>query len=228
MRKLVLFDIDGTLVDCGPQVRPLFAAALVEVFGTAGAIDDYDFAGKTDPGIALDLLTTAGFPADAVRAGLPRLRASYLDRLAGALDRQRMRLLPGVPEIVPQLARRADVVLALLTGNWEPGARTKLGRVDLNGFFPFGAFGCDGFAREELPPVAWERAFRATGTRFRPEETLIVGDSLNDVACARAHGIPVLAVATGHTPAAALAAAGADWVVPDLLTAGELVSLFAE
>ena len=225
MRQLVLFDIDGTLVDCGPQVRPLFEAALVEVFGTAGAIDSYDFAGKTDPGIALELLTEAGVPAAAVTVGLPRLRASYLERLAGALDRTGMRLLPGVSDLLPRLARRDDVVLALLTGNWEPGARTKLSRFDLNDFFPFGAFGCDGTDRAELPPVAWERAFRATGQRFRPAETLIVGDSLNDVACAQAHGIPVLAVATGRTPAAALAAAGADWVVPDLPAAGEVVSL---
>jgi len=128
-----------------------------------------------------------------------------------------MRLLPGVQAVLERLAERPEVSLALLTGNWEPGARIKLSHFDLNGFFPFGAFGCDSADRCELPPVALERAYLATGHRFRPAETLIVGDSLNDVACGQANGIPVLAVATGHTPAAALAAAGADWVVPDLL-----------
>ncbi len=228
MRTLILFDIDGTLLDCGPQVRPLFEAAMLATFGTAGALGAVDFAGKTDPGIALEALTAAGIPREVVTAGLPSFKASYLGRLAESLDRNGIRLLPGLPAILTRLERRSDVVLALLTGNWEPGARSKLAHFDLNAFFPFGAFGCDGVDRAELPPVAFERAFEATGHRFRPDETLIVGDSLNDIVCGHAHGIPVLAVATGHTPAAKLAAAGADWVIPDLLAAGEAVALFAD
>jgi len=223
MRRLILFDIDGTLVLCGPQGRILFETALIEAFGTAGNLAAVDFAGKTDPGIALEALTGAGFTPEAVLAGLPRARASYLARIAAGFDRAQMRLLPGVREVLERLAERPEVCLALLTGNWEPGARIKLSHFDLNGFFPFGAFGCDHTDRCLLPPVALERAYLATGHRFRPEETLIVGDSLNDVACGRANGIPVLAVATGHTPAAALAAAGADWVVPELLAAPLLV-----
>ena len=226
MAKLILFDIDGTLVDCGPQVRPIFGGSLIDIFGTAGAIDRYDFAGKTDAGITFDLLLPEGIARATIEEGLPRLKALYLARLAESLDHRRMRLLPEVEALLPRLAERTEVVLALLTGNWEAGARTKLSPFDLNRFFPFGAFGCDGIDRCELPPVALERAFRATGRRFLPEETLIVGDSLNDVACAQAHGIPVLAVATGRTPAATLAAAGADWVVPDL-SAGEAVALLA-
>ena len=222
--KLVLFDIDGTLLDCGPQVRPLFASALVEVFGTAGDVDGYDFAGRTDPRIVLDLVTAAGVPEPEAREKLPRMRELYLDRLSRALDRRGMRLLPGVEEMLERLAAREDVVLALLTGNWEPGARAKLSRFDLNRFFGFGAFGCDGVDRSDLPPVALGRAERVVGRRFQPEETLIVGDSIHDVSCARAHGIPCLAVATGRTPAAALHEAGADWVVPDLHAAAGSVA----
>lgn len=217
--KLVLFDIDGTLLDCGPQVRPLFASALVEVFGTAGDVDGYDFAGRTDPRIVLDLVMAAGVPEEEARGKLPQMRELYIERLSRALDRRDMRLLPGVEETLARLAAREDVVLALLTGNWEPGARAKLSRFDLNRFFDFGAFGCDGVDRSELPPVALDRAERAVGRRFEPAETLIVGDSVHDVSCARAHGIPCLAVATGRTPAERLRAAGADWVVPDLLAA---------
>src|SRR5262245_15427863 len=176
--QLILFDIDGTLVDCGPQVRPLFASALEDVFGTAGDLDTYDFAGKTDPRIVLDLLTAAGLSREEVLAGLPRARELYLARLEGALDRSGMRLLPGVAELLPRLAAREDVVLGLLTGNWEPGARTKLSRFGLNSYFAFGAFGCDGIERWELPPVALTRAEQAAGRRFQPEEVLIVGDSL--------------------------------------------------
>lgn len=221
--KLVLFDIDGTLLSCGPQVRPIFASALVDVFGTAGDVDRYDFTGRTDPGIVLDLVTGAGVPEGVVRAGLPRMREIYTGRLDAALERDGMRLLPGVVEILERLERRDDVVVALLTGNWEPGAKAKLSRFDLNRFFPFGAFGCDGVERAELPPVALDRAERIRGRRFLPAEVLIIGDSVHDVSCAHAHGIPCLAVGTGRTPAEDLQAAGADWLVPDLRAAAGAV-----
>jgi len=214
--RLLLFDVDSTLIDCGGQPIGPFVAALIEVFGTAGDIASYNFAGCTDPQAVFDLMTGAGFPAEEVRARLPRMRDAYLPRLESTLDRGRMRLLPGVEELLGRLAARADVELALLTGNWEAGARTKLSRFDLNRFFPFGAFGSDGVERRELPPIALARAAQRRGRPVAAGEALIIGDSLQDVACARAHGIPVLAVATGKTPAGALAAAGADWVIPEL------------
>jgi phosphoglycolate phosphatase-like HAD superfamily hydrolase len=218
--KLLLFDIDGTLLKSGRQGRSVFASALAEVFGTAGDLEAYDFAGKMDPRIVLDLMTGAGVPEPVIHERLPRLKALYTARLEQALQRDRMELLPGVVEILESLAAREDVALGLLTGNWEAGARTKLSRFDLNRFFAFGAFGCDAIDRADLPPVAWERAERITGRRFRPEETRIIGDTVHDVSCSQAHGIPCLAVATGWTPAADLRGAGADWVMADLREAG--------
>jgi len=127
-----------------------------------------------------------------------------------------MRLLPGVGELLEALAARDDVALGLLTGNWERGARIKLSRHDLNRYFAFGSFGDGRLDREELPPVAWERAHATIGRRFAPHETLIVGDALPDISCAHAHGVRCLAVASGWTAAERLAAAGADWVLADL------------
>jgi phosphoglycolate phosphatase-like HAD superfamily hydrolase len=225
--RLILFDVDGTLVDCGRQVRPLFASALEEVFGTAGDVEGYDFAGKTDARIVLDLVTAAGVPAERVAAGLDRARALYLARLAAGLRPEGMRLLPGVREVLERLAARGDLTLGLLTGNWEAGARLKLAPFDLNRFFPFGAFGDDGVERAQLPPVALARAAAYRGEEFLAAETLIVGDSLLDVACARAHGLRALAVATGRTAASSLRAAGADWVVADLWRACECHPVFA-
>jgi len=221
--RLLLWDIDGTMVNCGPQVRPLFAAALADVFGTAGEVYGADFAGRTDPSLVVELMTGAGLPHDEVVPRIPEVRDRYLDRLEAALDRGQMRLLPAVVETLERLAARPDVTLALLTGNWERGARIKLAHFDLNRFFPFGAFGCDAHDRNELPPVALARAMQSTGWKFLPEETLIIGDSLLDVACGQAHDIPVLAVATGRTPAEALERAGAHWVVPDLHAAADLL-----
>lgn len=225
---LLLFDIDGTLVTCGQQVRPLFAAALEEVFGTSGVLDGYSFSGKTDPQIVLELLTAVGIDRETVLAGLPRARESFARRLERGLARRGMRLLPGVGEILLELAAHPGVTLGLLTGNWEPTGRIKLDCFDLNGFFRFGAFGDDGVERDELPPVALTRAAAHAGRDFAREEVLVIGDSPNDVACAKAHGLKCLAVATGWTPAERLEAAGADWVVPDLSAAGEaLASLLA-
>lgn len=214
--RLLLFDIDGTILRCGAQVRPILSGALTEVFGVTCELDGHDFSGKTDQQIAFELLAAAGVPAERVRPSLARLRELYLDRLEELLDRGRMQVLPGIEELLSELAARRDVVLGLLTGNWSRGARIKLARFGLEHHFSFGAFGEDGMERRELPPVALERAYEATGRRFAPEQTLIVGDSVRDVECARAHGLPVLAVATGWTSAEILARAGADRVVETL------------
>jgi phosphoglycolate phosphatase-like HAD superfamily hydrolase len=217
--KLILFDIDGTLIDCGGQARVAFGKALGVVFGETGPIDEFDFSGKTDTRIVTDLMTAAGRPRDQVLATLPKLRDEYLATLERELTRDRMRVLPGIEPLLDHLAARDDIVLALLTGNWERGARIKLSRHDLNRHFAFGSFGGDVFDRNDLPPIAIERALQATQRRFRPEEVVIVGDSILDVGCARANGIPCLAVATGRTERAELENAGPMWIVDDLSNA---------
>lgn len=223
--KLVLFDIDGTLVDCGGQSKPLFASAMRAVFGTAGAVESYDFSGRTDPRIVFDLATGAGIPPEVALAGLPHVRDLYLEGLDDALRPERMRLLPGVVPLLERLAARDEIALGLLTGNWERGARIKLAKYELNRFFPFGAFGDDQIDRRDLPPLALWRAAAGRAHGYRPEEALIVGDAVLDVVCARAHGLPVLAVSTGRTPAAALVEAGADWVVASLAEAETIAAL---
>lgn len=213
--RLLLFDIDGTLISCGGQPKPLFAAALAEVFGVAGDVDGYDFSGRTDPRIVLDLMRGAGVPDAEIEAGQPLVRDAYLDRLAAHLDPRGVTVLPGVVELLDELAGRDDCVLALLTGNWERGAGIKLGSVGLDRYFAFGSFGDGATDRRALPPTALARAAERLGRTFSPRDAWILGDSLLDVDCAKAHGIPCLAVATGRTPLAQLAEAGADEAVPD-------------
>jgi len=225
--RLILFDIDGTLMNCGRQVAQVFTSALREVYGTHGDVASYSFAGRTDPGIVLDLMSASGIPQSAVLERLPRMQRLYLERLGDQLEPSKMRLLPGVRDLLDRLASKDDLTLGLLTGNWSQGARVKLSKFDLNGYFPFGAFGDDGFDRRDLVPAALARAEEATGRRFEVDEVLIVGDSVLDVDCGRAHGVPVLAVATGLTPASALETAGATWVTPDLPSAGAYVPQFA-
>lgn len=220
--QLILFDIDGTLVDCGRQSRPLLGAALEEVFGRTGDLDSYEFSGKTDPRIVSDLMRAAGLSEADIAAGMGAVRAAYLRNVETGLRREEMRILPGVPELLARLARRArrgDVTLGLLTGNWQPAARRKLALCGLGDYFSFGAFGEDGVHRADLVPAALQRAEQHSGRAFPASQAVIIGDSLEDVECARAHGLQAVAVSTGKTSAAALAAAGADWVIPDLWSA---------
>lgn len=223
--KLVLFDIDGTLVDCGGQARLAFADALQHVMGTTGGLAHYDFSGKLDPRIVMDLLTGMGLSRDEALRKLPEVRAAYLERLERDLHVEKMRLLPGIGALLDALMVRKDVALGLLTGNWETGGRIKIGRYDLNRYFPFGSFGDDGMDRNELPPIALTRAQRQYGRAFAAAEAVIVGDSILDVACAHAHGIPCLAVATGKTSMDDLAATQPEWLEADL-SAGTLHEAF--
>ena len=213
--RLLLFDIDGTLVRCGPQIGPIFMGALKRTFGQTGNVRAYDFGGRTDTEAVLDLMTETGLPREEVEGRLSEVRSHYGDLLE-RLDPEQMRLLPGVVELLEDLAAVDDTCVALLTGNWEIGARAKLEPFGLNRFFDFGAFGEDGVRRNELVPVAVERATDRLGAPPDPTDVVIIGDTVRDVACGDAHDVPVLAVATGFTPGHRLEEAGARWVVPDL------------
>jgi len=216
--RLILFDIDGTLLKGGPRLRYWFGESLATVYGQAGDIDGHSFSGKTDPQIVTELMTGAGVPEDQVLELLPDVKEVYLRRLKEELTAVDMELLPDVVSVLTRLGEDPGVTLGLLTGNWERGARSKLSCFDLNRFFPFGAFGDDQANRTHLPPVALQRASRASSRPFTPRETL--------VACARAHGMRVAAVATGYTSPEELQAAGADWVLSDLGEASRIHPVF--
>jgi len=224
--RLILFDIDGTLLKGGRRLRRWFGESLQSVYGQAGDIDNHSFSGKTDPQIVTELMQGAGVSEERILSLLPDLKEVYLGRMREQLTADDMKLLPDVVAVLTKLEEASDVTLGLLTGNWEGGARSKLACFDLNRFFPFGAFGDDRADRSDLPPVALERALQDRGRPFDPWETLIVGDSPRDVACARAHGIRAAAVATGYTSREHLEATGADWVLTELGEAERIHPVF--
>lgn len=215
MRRLLLFDIDGTLVHGGPA-KDAFHDALVDAYGTTGDIEVHDFAGKTDPQIARELLTGAGLTDEEVDRGLPLLWAGYLRGLERRLVDDPMEALPGVATLVERLSALADVALGLVTGNIADGARLKLGSVALHERFELGGYGSDSEHRDHLPAVALERARERFGVDFPPHEVLVIGDTPRDIACGRAHDLRTVAVATGSFTASELAGAGADVVLDDL------------
>lgn len=203
-QRLVLFDIDGTLITDGGAAREAFAEALRGVYGYRGDVNQYDFSGRTDPQIAFMLLRDEGFADDAIEARLGEFWQRYLVALERNVTSDRVRALPGITPLLDALADVEHVTLALLTGNIERGARLKLAPPGFNDFFPFGAFGSDSPDREKLPPIAVERATKANGRRFAREDIVIIGDSIYDVRCGVPHNATTIAVASGKTPAGKL------------------------
>jgi phosphoglycolate phosphatase-like HAD superfamily hydrolase len=224
MRRLILFDIDGTLVRGGPA-KTAFLGAMAETYGTTGDPESVSFGGKTDPQIAREILGGAGLDRAAIDAGLPTLWERYLNRLEPALETHPMTVLPGVPELLEGLSMLDGVALGLVTGNIVGGAKLKLESAGLWDRFDVGSFGSDHEERDELPIIALGRAEERWGRSIEPAEALIVGDTPRDIACGRACAIRTVAVATGTYSAAALVAAGADHVLRDLSTTDQVVAL---
>ena len=215
--RLYLFDIDGTLVNAGGAGRVAVTSALKEVYGTTGAIDGYGFRGRTDGRIVLDLLGDAGWDEADIRARLATYFDVYLRELDALLaDGARVRVLPGVAEVVRALSARADAVVGVLTGNIEPGARVKLRSTGLWPLFRVGAFGSDDMDRRRLPAVARRRTLETLGHDIPFDRVTIIGDTPLDVDCARAAGALAVAVATGRYTGDELSACSPDVLFPDL------------
>jgi phosphoglycolate phosphatase len=232
VNTLVLFDIDGTLVQGGPA-KDAFHSAMEATYGTRGAVDQVSFSGKTDPQIARELLLGVGRSHAEVNAGLPQLWDLYLAGLGRRLPDLPMEILPGVVELLDVLDGLVEIGRGLVTGNILDGARLKLGSADLHRRFPIngelvGAFGCDSEHRDDLPGIAMMRAEKVWGRRFAPERVVIVGDTPRDVACGQFAGTRTLAVATGRFEVDALQSAGADLVLEDLSDTDRVVEWILE
>jgi len=222
--RLFLFDVDGTLISAGGAGRVALGRALQEVYGTVGAIDRYDFRGKTDPRIVLDLLGGEGWAEADIRARLTACFAAYLRELERLIaDGRQVRVMPGVAELVAALSTRADAVVGLLTGNIEPGARVKLRSTGLWPHFRVGAFGSDDHDRRRLPAVARERARALVGQDVPFDRVTIIGDTPLDVDCARGCGAVAVAVATGQYRHGELAACTPDLLFGDFSNVDEVV-----
>jgi len=230
--KLVCWDVDGTLLTGGQAGRLAFADAIAAVTGIdVEPVMLPKMAGRTDPGIALAILTDLGVAAPAAR--VPAVLAALevaLTRRAGQL-RAEGRVFPGVHEALVALDA-AGVVQTLVTGNVAPNARTKLAALGLLARdggpdlirLDLGAYGSDGADRDALVPVAIDHA-RAAGLDVSVDRTWVVGDTPRDLACARAGGVRCLLVATGGYPLDAVADAGADAALADLSDTQRVVSL---
>jgi phosphoglycolate phosphatase-like HAD superfamily hydrolase len=220
MRKLILFDIDGTLIQSNKVGSKAMLRTMEAFAGKSDAMRKINMAGLCDWGIWREALAAEGYSQEAADAHIPDLWRRYVAELTEILaspEHAAPTVLPGVRPLLETLHTRDDVLLALLTGNIEAGARLKLGKVGLDRYFRFGAFGNDAADRAELPLLAVERASRhAGGHRFTGKEIVIIGDTIHDVRCGEALGVCTVAVATGPTDSETLRAAGADYVFDSL------------
>ena len=215
-RKLLLFDIDGTLLTANGLGSRLFQEVLTRICGREISTRGVCFSGKTDPQIIREVLSGAGFdPPEAERIGARALHA-YAAHARQAISPEVITVLPGVRALLETLPGSFNVQLALLTGNMEETAYMKVRAAGLGAYFPFGAFGSDHPDRDQLPAIAARRAFRHGGRRFEGRDMVVVGDSPRDVRCGRAAGARTIAVATGVTDAGTLAREEPDVLLRDL------------
>ncbi len=209
--RVVLFDIDGTLLLTGGAGLAALTRAFRDLHGVEGASDGIEFHGRTDP-LILDAVAERHLGRGLQQPEFDAIIARYLVHLGDTLGERPYRVLPGVRALVAALAGSGDV-LGLATGNVEPAAWEKLRRGELDRYFSFGGFGSDSADRTALNRLAVERGRERAGG---PTDVVLVGDTVHDVRCALAVGVPILAVATGNASLDDLAAAGARWTVPSL------------
>ncbi|MDZ4787470.1 MAG: haloacid dehalogenase-like hydrolase [Blastochloris sp.] len=212
-KKLLLWDIDGTLVCTGKAGEAALGLALERCFGIKGSISQVDFRGRTDRRIGAMLLDFHRI--DKTAENMHEFMECYLTLLAQELPQREGKVHIGILDILEKCRINEDYISALLTGNLERGARLKLDHFSVWHYFEFGAFADDSADRNELGPVALQRSVEKTGLSIPPERVYVIGDTPHDIACARVIGAKVIAVATGGYTYEELAAEKPDALFVD-------------
>ena len=212
--RLIIFDLDGTLLHAAGAGRRAIQRALLRCFGREVVADGRQFAGRSDVAIFRELAVQAGVAAQELSRRWDELVGYYLTYLAEELQEAQASALPGVVPLLESLRSRPDVALALGTGNLEAGARLKLQRCGLAGYFPVGGYGADGEVRHHILHAACRRAALRLGRP--PSPVVVVGDTPLDVQAARQVGYLPVGVATGPYTADELRRCGAAVVLPSL------------
>jgi len=220
-KRLLLFDIDGTLIHSAGAGVEALKRALKERFGIEDDLHDIEFAGMTDSGIVVTILNKHKIAATA--ENIAAFLDSYVHFLPHELPRRKGMLLPGVLELLEKLKTRKHVVLALLTGNVSRGAQLKLSHYGVWHYFEFGAFADDHHDRNELGAFAQARAKEKHGREFSANEIDVIGDTPRDIACGKALGARTIAVATGSWSREKLAQHNPDILIDDLSDVDRLI-----
>jgi len=220
-KRLLLFDIDGTLIHSAGAGMHALKLALTERHQIQDNLEDIEIAGMTDSGIVISILNKHKIPA--TRENVAAFLDSYVHFLSLELPRRKGNLLPGVLELLQKLKARKHIVLALLTGNLSRGAELKLGHYGVWHFFEFGAFADDHHDRNRLGAFARARAKEKHGREFSADEIDIIGDTPRDIACGKALGARTIAVTTGTWSRDELAKHHPDFLIDDFSDVERLI-----
>ncbi len=227
--KLLLFDIDGTLIRSHGAGRETLAAALVDVFGTAGPIADYKMSGKIDNRIITDLLTAAGIASVEIEKKLPDIYHVMIEKAQAIFPTSDMAACPGVEPLLDALNGRDDALLGLVTGNINGTAPLKLAAAGIDpDQFKLGAYGSDAWERNHLPAIAMQRAADLMGRPFNGANTVVIGDTPADILCARAGKATAVAVASGWHSAKTLARYQPDYLLENLKDTQETLKILLD
>ena len=222
-KRLLLFDIDGTLIQSGGAGLFALQRVLADRFGIQDDLQDIEIAGMTDSGIVANILRKHKIPGSHENVAV--FLDSYVHFLSLELPQRSGALLPGVLELLEKLKARPLVVLGLLTGNVSRGAKLKLEHYGVWHFFEFGAFADDHHDRNELGPFAQARAREKHGQEFSAAQIDVIGDTPRDIACGKAIEARTIAIATGSCPRQELARHHPDFLFDDLSNVDEVIRM---
>lgn len=232
LHRLILWDIDGTLISAGRFTRRAFDLAVASAVGREPGDHGISFGGKTDPEIAMEILASLSVAADDARGRLPAVIEALEREMGSGADllRREGAVLPGVRQILERLHQMPQVLQSVLTGNVEANARLKVGAFGLDPYLDLdvGAYGSDGEDRTTFVPLAIGKVESLRGYQVDPGRTWVVGDTARDLACAGAGGARCLLVATGLVGYEELQPLGADVVLQDLSDVDAVVRTLAD
>ena len=224
--KLLLFDIDGTLLISNGAGRRAMNKSLSKMMGIDTiTLKGIDFGGRTDQQIIFDILLANGMNPSEASTALPGALNAYERAFTEAFQKDFFTALEGAVDLVKTLAKYDHLQLALLTGNIKNTAYLKVEAIGLDGYFPFGAFGSDHAERGKLPQLAVDRALEFNGHQYKEKDIVIIGDTKHDILCGKPLNVLSIAVATGHYKSGDLSQYDPDVLMDDLSNMDKFLEL---